>query len=455
MVELLKKISGNVVEAASAEEALSLLNLRQCEIVLADIAVLGLEELPLLKAIKAKNAETEVIVVADANLISYAMDALCQGAYDYLIKPVDDIRLVSAMIRRITDKLSLVAERKKLSFDLKGKNHALNEGYKERVQYSQDVSSLYAAEKELFSGLDLMDVYKRSVVSLSRLVGFHPVILWSFSESDHLLRPEAKNGFDRLALSDLAISLPEKMDCSVSGMISYVEKTFMAMTSVRAAVFQPVFGRGKQHGLLGMFSDSIDVFSSREIEILVRFSSSVGIAIENVRLYEEVGALSIRDGMTGLYNRRHFEEVLGMEGFRSVRYRHPVSLVCIDIDYFKNYNDQLGRLTGDEVLKQIATLLVKRVRVADIVCRYGGDEFTIVLPDTDKKSATSVAEDIRIIIASYPFPKTEMLPAGALTVSIGISDCPSDGESLSDIVKVAEEALSHAKMAGRNRVCCA
>lgn len=106
-------------------------------------------------------------------------------------------------------------------------------------------------------------------------------------------------------------------------------------------------------------------------------------------------------------------------------------------------------------MKHIATLFVKRVRIADIVCRYGGDEFTIILPDTDARNAKSAAEDIRAMTASYPFAHVSQLKGGALTVSIGISECPANRKNLSDIVQVADQALYQAKLAGRNRICCA
>ena len=190
----------------------------------------------------------------------------------------------------------------------------------------------------------------------------------------------------------------------------------------------------------------------REKEILARFSSSVAVAIENAKLYEKVKALAIRDGLTGLYNRRRFEEVLTVEVIRSLRHNRPFSLLFLDVDYFKNYNDGQGHQMGDQLLKELANLLMKRVRLTDFVCRYGGEEFTIILPETDKTSARTVAEDIRAKVEAYPFPHREQQPRGAVTISIGISECPSDGRNQAEIVKRADDALYRAKEAGRNRV---
>lgn len=455
IVDLLLGEGYLVIGADSSEKALSLMDQCHYDIVFTDIRLPGIDGLTLLKEIKRKNNAVEVVLISGHSNLSYALEAIRHGAYDYLIKPLDTIELVLAVIKRLSDKLSLAADKKRLSEEVQVKNRELEEGHRKIVQSSNDISMLYAAEKELMGGLDLVDVYRRATTCLSRLIRFYPTIMWTYSSHGDMLIPEAQSGEGQGESGKWSIPIGEQTSKPTFNMVAYLEQVLASKTSAKSVCFHPVMGRKQPLGFLSIMGDPPNLFSLREREVLSRFSISVAMAIENSNLYEEVKALSIRDGLTGLYNRRHFETVLGMEGFRSVRYQHPVSLIFIDIDHFKTYNDAQGHLFGDEVLKQVATLFVKRVRVPDIVCRYGGDEFTIVLPDTDTKKAKSVAEDIRIMVSSYPFQNANKLPAGMLTVSIGISDCPTHGKNLSDIVKIADQALYHAKLSGRNRVCCA
>lgn len=443
------------IGAESAEKGLSLMGQGQYGIVFSDIHLPGMNGLSFLKEIKKRSPDVEVVMMSGHGTFNFALDALRCGAYDYVVKPLSEIELVLMIVRRVSDKIGLEAEKKRLVEELQESNRRLEESHIKIVQYSEDISALYVAEKELLSGLDLVEVFRRTTNCLSRLVGFYPAIIWTYSESLDTLIPQARSGLDQMKDQEWVIPLTGQISRPTQNMVAHLEETFASIVSAGSVFFQPILGRDKPFGFLSIVGDKKGIFSLREREILSRFSTSVAMAIENANLYQEVKALSIRDGLTGLYNRRHFEEVLGTEGFRSVRYQHPVSLIFLDVDHFKTYNDTYGHLCGDEVLKQIATLIVKRIRVADIACRYGGEEFTIVLPDTDTKNARSVAEDIRIMVASYPFPHVGQCPGGSLTISAGISECPTDGKSLSDIVAVADKALYRAKLAGRNKVCCA
>ena len=157
-------------------------------------------------------------------------------------------------------------------------------------------------------------------------------------------------------------------------------------------------------------------------------------------------ALAATDWLTGLHNHRAFQEVLGRQFAQSVRSRQPLSLVMLDVDEFKRYNDDFGHPAGDIVLRQIAATLRLGVREGDLVARYGGEEFAIVLPGADRAQAVTLAERLREEIASAPWPLR------ALTASLGVATCPPEGTSPDCLIQKADDALYRAKQHGRNQV---
>jgi diguanylate cyclase (GGDEF)-like protein len=167
----------------------------------------------------------------------------------------------------------------------------------------------------------------------------------------------------------------------------------------------------------------------------------------NARLKE----FSFRDDVTGLYNRRFFGIRLEEEISRYRRFNHPVSVVMMDLDGFKAVNDTLGHAVGDETLREVAQILLKHSRGINVVCRYGGDEFAILLVETSKAGASLYGDRIRQVIAGYAFSHRQ-----PITASLGIASLPDDEASTSeDLVRVSDEALYTAKRAGKNQVALA
>ncbi|MGD2269970.1 MAG: response regulator [Desulfobacterales bacterium] len=169
--------------------------------------------------------------------------------------------------------------------------------------------------------------------------------------------------------------------------------------------------------------------------------------------YETAIYYAITDRRTGLHNHGYFEHMLETEIKRSLRQKHPVSLLMMDIDDFKQYNDTLGHLAGDEILGELGKLIKRNIREVDLGARYGGEEFAIILPYTDKAGARIVAERIIKMINAHPFRPELRLSSKNLTVSIGIASFSSDANSARDLVQKADKALYAAKEQGKNRVC--
>lgn len=185
---------------------------------------------------------------------------------------------------------------------------------------------------------------------------------------------------------------------------------------------------------------------NRELEAKIH-ERTHELAEANLRL----GQLAVTDGLTGLYNHRHFHERLALEVERGQRSGLPLSLLMIDVDHFKQFNDAFGHPAGDEVLRQLARVFGDARRANDVVARYGGEEFAVILVDTPKFTAAKVAERVRERVAAHDF--ADAAPrAGRLSVSIGVATFPDDCADAEALVRVADAALYAAKRAGRDRV---
>jgi two-component system cell cycle response regulator len=170
---------------------------------------------------------------------------------------------------------------------------------------------------------------------------------------------------------------------------------------------------------------------------------------DNVQMSIEA---AITDALTGLHNRRYMESHLGTLAEQAAVRGRPLSILILDIDFFKSINDTHGHSAGDEVLKEFSRRLKKAVRGIDLACRYGGEEFVVVMPDTDIAMATVVAERLRRRIAAEPFPINQNTRTVQATISIGIAAMRSAEDLPSTIIKRADQALYRAKSEGRNRV---
>lgn len=191
-------------------------------------------------------------------------------------------------------------------------------------------------------------------------------------------------------------------------------------------------------------------FTERELRLLYILSSFAAMSIRHAKQHDTTMKLAITDGLTGLYNHRHFQEVLEKEVARDRRYKDSFSLLIIDIDNFKMINDRYGHQFGDQVLKKLSTILADSCRDSDTVSRYGGEEFTIILPRVDSAQAALMVGRIRKFVTSST---TELMKGKTpLTVSVGVANFPSDDDSRQGLIEKADKALYIAKARGKNRV---
>jgi len=205
--------------------------------------------------------------------------------------------------------------------------------------------------------------------------------------------------------------------------------------------------------LLGVLAvGKIKNTTGNERRLLAMVTDLAGIALKNTELLSAVKKDAITDPLTGLFNRRHFED-MGIEACRkAANYEQPLSIFIFDIDNFKNYNDTNGHAEGDKLLRELGAMLKKHTRSTNVVARFGGEEFIVLLNDTNRENAMMYAEGIRKMIESHPFTHREKQPLGCVSISGGVAAYPNDGDSMDAVIRLADKSLYAAKESGRNRI---
>ncbi len=216
----------------------------------------------------------------------------------------------------------------------------------------------------------------------------------------------------------------------------------------------PMIAQGETLGLFYLSAVTPEVLPEAKQQLARTVTEQVGMAIANLHLRETLQRQSIRDPLTGLYNRHYLEESLNQEIARGQRHQHPISVIMLDVDHLKQFNATHGHDVGDAVLQAVGTLLKESVRGSDLACRYGGEELALILPETTLEEASGRAEEIRSAIAQLViFYNGQQIEN--LTVSLGVSAFPHHGSTGVDLLRSADAALYQAKAAGCNYVMLA
>lgn len=192
-------------------------------------------------------------------------------------------------------------------------------------------------------------------------------------------------------------------------------------------------------------------FENNDLVLLSAIADFAAIALENARNYQRINELVITDDVSGLYNSRHFGKLLEHELERAKRYNDPLSLVFLDLDKFKSVNDQHGHLVGSRMLAEFGQLIRRQIRSSDLAARYGGDEFSIILPHTTKEQAIKMASALLASMKNTRFVSDDNLPIN-LTASFGVAAFPEDADSKADLIRAADVAMYAVKESGRGAV---
>jgi diguanylate cyclase (GGDEF)-like protein len=308
------------------------------------------------------------------------------------------------------------------------------------------------------SSIDISEAFDRFSQQLGEVVPIDWAAICLADEDQlHILAvnsnmPSSRKPQDRLPLAGTGTELAMKQQRSVYEPDLAKDHAFSTgekhlKQGLRSIVYLPLVHAGKSLGSLVLGSRYPQAYKDAQIKLLEHLAVQITPPIANSQLYAQAREKARLDELTGLFNRRHFDERLREEINRHVRYGGAFSLIMLDLDSFKAYNDVYGHPAGDTLLQDVGGLIKKAIRTSDQAFRYGGDEFAALLPQTDTDSAYHVAERIRQEVAAHAQSRST-----GVTCSVGISSCPSDGKLPADLISAADSALYHSKYAGGNRV---
>jgi len=328
----------------------------------------------------------------------------------------------------------------------------------------KELSLLNEIGQAVNSAMELDKLWELIYQQTSRLIDFQSLYIVLHNEGEQELRTvfdisKGKRRRDRekprpFAQGRAEYIIRNKKPLLIRGEVEKIyDQLKITPSDKKAQAFAgvPIMTRGKVIGVIAVqHYESSDAYDEHTIELLSAIANQAGIAIENARLFEATKKLATIDPLTGVWNRRSLEEALQREKDRSERFYHPFSILMVDVDNLKILNDTYGHLWGDEVIKTVARTIQSSCRRIDMVGRYGGDEFVVILPETDQKGAVKVSEKILSSIKN----KSLTTPDGAkipLSVSIGIASYPLDAEDVEKLLSLADAAMYRAKLTGGGR----
>jgi two-component system, cell cycle response regulator len=424
----------DVVTAMSGVEALAICERGECDIVLLDVMMPEMDGFEVCRRLKSNPAthHIPVVIVTALDQPSDRVRGLQSGADDFLTKPVSDIALIARVrslsrLKMMTDELRMRAvTSKEIGIQSPERDAVADDGRGGRILLVEDRVS--AAER--IAGM-LQDEHEVHVQTDPNEALFHA----AEGQYDLLIVSLALENFDGLRLCSQLRSLERTRNVPILAIAD-------ADNNARLV-------RGLELGINDYLSRPVE-----RNELMARARTQVRKKRYTERLRDNVQMsieMAITDALTGLYNRRYMETHAGTLVEQANSRGKPLTVLVLDIDHFKHINDTYGHDAGDDVLRDFAVRIRKSIRGIDLACRYGGEEFVVIMPETDLAVATMVAERLRRRIAGESFPIQQGARSLEVTISIGIASLAA-GDTAAEVLKRADQALYRAKRDGRNRV---
>lgn len=381
------------------------------------------------------------------------------GAFNGMLEQLEDV-----YGEKIDRERQLAQAQEALKFKqiVEQKNQEIEQANQELTAHLRELSTLFQLNQAMTSTLELDLLFDRIVQILKEVINCDGLVLLRYNPGAEELEVRKSAGIDDETLKGISFRLDEGItgQAARAQQIVYVHDVtsderglqYKGRTLLHGSmVAAPLVVKNRLMGILNLHKERTGAFSDTEIKLIQAIANQAAIAIENTQLYEKAKNLSNTDELTGLANRRYFQEILAREVAQARRYGSCFSVIMVDIDHFKCYNDAHGHLRGDAVLKKVAALILQSTRGIDLVARFGGEEFVILLPKTNKEGARAAAEKLRQCVAAETFTGAEISqPGKRLTLSLGVAEFPSDSKDLYELIDLADRALYQAKGAGRN-----
>jgi two-component system cell cycle response regulator len=425
----------DVVTAANGAEALAICERAECDLILLDVMMPDMDGFEVCRRLKTNplTHHLPVVIVTALDQASDRVRGIEAGADDFLTKPVSDVALIArvrslARLKMVTDELRMRAvTSKEMGIESPEREAVTDTGRNGRILIVDDRASSCERLAEVLGREHKVDIEQDPAEAL-----FHA----AEGNYDLLIVSLSLENFDGLRLCSQVRSLERTRNLPILALSDMDDNARLV--------------RGLEIGVNDYLARPIDKNELlARVRIQVRKKRYTERLRDNVQLSIE---MAITDALTGLYNRRYMESHLATLVEQAASRGKPLSLLVLDIDYFKSINDGHGHDAGDDVLREFALRIKRSIRGIDLACRYGGEEFVVVMPETDMAVATTVAERLRRRIASEPFPIQRGTASVAVTISIGLAALGQPDERAADILKRADVALYRAKRDGRNRV---
>lgn len=337
----------------------------------------------------------------------------------------------------------------------------LGRKYKQRDKEREALLLLIRANQELGTTLQFSRVTELLFKVVTTMFYCHTCGLYMVEKREEqivgtlkgIATPFTKNypDFDlELKESFLTAAFREGKTLIIDDLLQENEPIIPRARPLRSMVIAPILFKDERLGLLFLIHSIPKLYSKDDAELLSLLSNQIAICLKNISLYQTTAKMAITDSLTNLYTHGYFQEQLMALVPKTKINRKPLTVAMLDIDFFKNVNDNHGHPQGDYLLKQLAGLMSTQMRTTDIIARYGGDEFAICLPETDKMTGALIMERLRRAIEDYQFILGKQMVK--CTISIGVASVPDSASSAKELIEAADAALYKSKQEGRNRV---